>query len=433
MSHLSTRSVPLDSTSAALLAERGLRAEVVDNDGPGFDAFLGAISRGFLDAAPTPEQIADSRAGMPSRRLTGVFDDAATHPATPVGTIDSWITELTTSPGRTLPMWAISGVTVAPTHRRRGIATAMLTGELRAAADAGLALAGLTVTEATIYGRWGFAPAASTADWEIDAHRARWIGPTPTGRLDFVEQNDIPAILGEVRDRVRMQRPGEADGWPALWRRQAGLRPGATEAASVRAVAYRDGGGVDGILVYTIAENADDYHAGATFSVRILAAATDDATAALWRFALEHDLVGRITATLQELDSPVPFMLSDRRALRARVTDHHWLRVLDVPATLAARTFAAEASLTIGIHDPLGFADGGWHVEIDAEGSAVVEASTAEPDVTMSVNALGALYLGGTRATTLRTAGLLHGQDAAVRTLDTAFAPARTPVLGIWY
>ncbi|MGU7753863.1 GNAT family N-acetyltransferase, partial [Klebsiella pneumoniae] len=77
-----------------------------------------------------------------------------------MATVDSWVSELTVSPGRTIPLWSISAVTVAPTHRRRGIATAMLTGELRAAAAAGYALAGLTVTEATIYGRWGFSPAA---------------------------------------------------------------------------------------------------------------------------------------------------------------------------------------------------------------------------------------------------------------------------------
>ena len=56
-------------------------------------------------------------------------------------------------------MWAISMVTVAATHRRRGIARGLLEGELRAAASAGVPMAGLTVTEATIYGRYGFGPA----------------------------------------------------------------------------------------------------------------------------------------------------------------------------------------------------------------------------------------------------------------------------------
>ena len=70
--------------------------------------------------------------------MTGIFDPAAPMPDAPVATIASWIGELTVPGGRGIPSCAISAVTVAPTHRRRGIARAMLEGELRTAAAAGV-------------------------------------------------------------------------------------------------------------------------------------------------------------------------------------------------------------------------------------------------------------------------------------------------------
>ncbi|MGF1948938.1 GNAT family N-acetyltransferase, partial [Enterococcus gallinarum] len=78
---------------------------------------------GFLGEEPTKEQVENSREGLRGRRLIGVYDRAGDQPDAPVATVDWWVSELTVSPGRTIPLWSISAVTVAPTHRRRGIAT----------------------------------------------------------------------------------------------------------------------------------------------------------------------------------------------------------------------------------------------------------------------------------------------------------------------
>ncbi len=400
--------------------------------GAEFDGFLRAVARGFLDTVPTREQIEESREALRTRRLTGVFDARGPHPDVPVGTVDSWVTALTTEPGRTVPLWAISGVTVAPTHRRRGIARAMLTGELQAAAGAGLALAGLTVTEATIYGRWGFGPAVLTRDLVIDTSRARWSAPAPAARTHFVEQEELPAVLADVHERTRLLRPGQVEGWPGLWRAISGLRPGAEEARRVRAVVARDASGTDrGALVYTLAEKGDAF-TDHELAVRALFAVDEDAERALWRFAIEHDLVSRVTASLQPADTPVRWLVSDQRAVRESVRDHHWLRVLDVPGALSSRTLAAPLETTVRVHDPLGFAAGTWRVTTAATG-AIAEATTAEPEVEMEVAALGSLLLGGVPARSLAAAGTLRADAAAIAVLDAAFAPAATPVLGIWY
>lgn len=426
--------LPLDRTSADVLAGENLEYALVPHDGPRFDAFVSAVARGFLDAAPTDEQRADSRATLRDRRLTGVFDAASRHPDTPVATTDSWLTQLTTEPGRTVPMWAISAVTVAPTHRRRGIARALIGGELRTAAAAGVAIAGLTVSEATIYGRFGFGPAVLTTDLTVQSRRVQWTGPRPAGRLDFVEQDELPERLAALHERVRMRRPGEVAGWPMLWRRIAGLRPGAEEAARVRAVAYRDPSGHEtGILVYTLAEGKNHVFSDHELSVRALFAEHDDAYAALWRFAIEHDLVSRVSAYLQEQNPPVRWMVTDQRAVEESVVDHHWLRVLDVPAALGSRRYAHELTAVVRVEDALGFADGTWRVRIDANGEADVVPVDQEPDVTLGVAALGSILLGGVSPRTLAAAGAVHADAEAVAALERAFAPAVGARLSIWY
>ncbi|MCI9858984.1 GNAT family N-acetyltransferase [Microbacterium proteolyticum] len=434
MASIDPLTLPLDQTSADDLAASGLDYARVDADGDAYRPFQRAVARGFLGGEPTDDEAENARLTLRTRRLTAVYDRDGVEPGVPVGTVDSWATELTTSPGRQTDLWAISAVTVAPTHRRRGIARAMLGGELRTAAAAGFALAGLTVTEATIYGRWGFSPATWASDVEVDTSRARWSGPTPTGRLDFVPRDGLADRVSAVHERVRRQRPGSVPGWDGRWRGIAGVAPGDKEGEKVRAVAYRDTDGVErGIVVYTIADR-DDF-AAHDLSVRALFAESPDAYAALWRFVLEHDLVGTVKAWLQAPVPPVQWMVTDRRAVTATLTDHQWLRVLDVPHALASRAYAAPLRVAVRVTDPLGFADGAWRLVIGDDGEAVVEpvADGDSVDVEMTVNALGSLLLGGARATELAAAGIVSGHTGVLAAIDRSFAPSMTPLLDIWY
>ncbi len=431
-----TRTLALDATSAADLKATGLEYSLVSADDAAFEPFLRAVSRGFLGEEPSADEVESARRALTPRRLTGVFDRAGVDPDSPVATVDSWPAELTVSPGRTVPLWSISAVTVAPTHRRRGIARAMLTGELRTAAAAGFPLAGLTVTEATIYGRWGFSPAVWASDIVVDTRRARWTGPVASGRLDFVSPDSLPERLSRVHERVRLQRPGAVPGWEGRWRGVAGLTPDAKDAKKVRAVSYRDTAGEErGILVYTLDSGPDGDFSPHVLTVRALFADGDEATAALWRFAIEHDLVGEVKASLQPITPPVQWMIADRRAVTVTPTDHHWLRVLDVPAALSARRYARSLDVVLRVEDPLGFADGAWSVRIDADGSAVVEPApeTRGVDLEMTVGALGSLLLGGVRVRDLAAAGLVRGSLTGQAALDAAFTPEVAPLLDIWY
>ena len=428
------KNAPADRAAADALAANGLEYRVIDTaDASVFDPYLQAEMRGFLAGEQSDEQIGGAREGLAFRRFVGVYDSGSFNRAQPVGTVNSWVTDMTVPGGRSIPMWAISGVTVAPTHRRKGIARAMLEGELRTAAAQGVAIAGLTVSEATIYGRFGFSPATYATDWSIETKRATWVGPRPEGRLDFLDREALRDQLAELHERVRATRPGEIEAWPGLWRRMAGLAPGQEGGGKVRAVRYADAEGVTrGIAVYRLSEEGSDFTKH-ELDLHYLLSETDDAYAALWRFALEHDLVAVVKASLRSVDEPVRWMIADQRAAAARLGEHGWLRILDVPTVLTTRTYAGRGAFTLTVSDALGFAEGTWRLSIDEGGNPAIWASEGPAEMTLSINALSSIVLGGVRASTLRAAGLLEADEPTTEALDAVFASPRSPYLSLWY
>lgn len=433
MAFIDARDIPADPVSAERLAAGDLDYRIVDMaDAADGDRFLRADARGFLDEEPTEEAVAHMRETMVERRNIGVFEKDAGDGAWPIATVSSWVAPLTV-PGGEVGMWAISSVTVAGTHRRRGIARALLEGELRAAASAGAPVAGLTASEATIYGRYGFAPAVPVARITVDTRRAGWAGPVVPGRVEYVDRETLAAELGAVHAQTRGQRSGQIDGWPGRWQRFAGLAAGDKAAASVRGVHYRDADGtVRGAMAYTLQEIQGTFRF--ELSVRHLGAATADALSALWGFAVHHDLVNTVTADLRPVDDPIVWLVQDQRAVEVVVHDHGWLRIIDVPAALQARTYRGPVELTLRVEDPLGIAGGTWRFAVDGQGRATVSnAEPSEADAVLDVVALSAIYAGGVSAVQLHTAGRLDATSAVAASIDDAFRVVPAPHLAIWY
>ena len=430
--------VPIDQASATSLAVNGLRLALVNtSDHAQFETWLRADSRGFHEPEFSAETIAHHVAGLADRRTTGVWDDSTIDAATPVATVSSWMVDMTVPGRRTLEALAISSVTVAPTHRRKGIARALLEGELRTAHQRGIPMATLTVSESTIYGRFGFAPAAFAANLEIDTKRAIWTGPTPDGRVNFITRSQFRIDVAEMHERVRLDSPGQIPAWGLRWDQLAGIADDdKNKGADLRAVRYDDTDGhARGLALYRVTENAGDF-SGHTLTALHLSHETDDAYFALWRYLLEMDLVRTLKAVHRTVDEPVVWNISDRRAASQSTWDHLWLRILDVPASLEARMYAGEGRCVLRVEDELGFAAGTYLLEVDASGTARVTTGFDGDDsisVSLPITSLSAVYLGGVSASTLSSAGLLAGTAESVATLDSVFHSARAPWLSIWF
>ncbi|TQJ31628.1 GNAT family N-acetyltransferase [Microbacterium sp. SLBN-146] len=425
-----------DPVSAERLSAQGLEMRTIPAAGDDFEGFLQAVVRGFLGPEHSAVQVTATSERSAYRRATGVYDPQSPVRDRPVGTIASWMGRLSMPGDRDIPACAISAVTVAPTHRRRGIARALLEGELRAAHAARAPIAMLTVSESTLYGRYGFAPAAASAEWVIDIKRAAWTGPTPAGRVDFIAKERARELLSVVHERVRRSVPGEIDIPAGHWDTIAGTRPDAVKPEAKRAVQYADASGeVRGIAVYSVTENEADY-TKSTVTLTYLLAETDEAYAALWRFFIEMDLIGELRASELSVDEPLLWMLSDQRAAVVTVRDHQYVRVLDVPATLEARTFGAPGSLVLDVSDPLDLAGGRFRLDVGDDLTARVERidsddATEGAVVALGIQELSAISLGGVSVATLAAAGRISTTDAALAT--RMFAGTRAPRLSIWY
>lgn len=419
---------PLDESSTSALAASGLRLTLVDPaDTAALDAWIIADFRGFHGRRPTEEVLEEARRNFDGRRTTAVYDDGV---STPVGTVNSWVAPLTVPGGAALEAWAISSVTVAPTHRRRGIATALLGAELRTAHALRVPAAILTVSESTIYGRWGFGPATFATGWSIDSKRVRWAGAPTPGRLSFTTPEEYRETGRAVLAEVMASRAGEIGLEPYLADRLIGPLKGDEDQARRLLVRYDSPQGrPEGFVSYTVSGGEADFSRHVV-EVGYLAAATRSALTALWRYLFELDLVGEVKASTRGVDEPVQLLVHDIRGARiTSVEDHLWVRILDVPTTLTSRRYESDGDLVLEVTDELGFAAGRYRL-IVADGEARVEPTAEQADVTLPVESLGSVYLGHDLARGLALAGRIEGDADA---LDRLFRTAVPPRLSTWF
>jgi predicted acetyltransferase len=117
----------------------------------------------------------------------------------------------------------------------------------------------------------------------------------------------------------------------------------------------------------------------------------------------------------------------------ARLTHHEddlWLRIMDIPTTLQARTYAADVFAVFEISDEFR-GDGGRFTFEVRDGRARCAPTDAPADVSMSLDVLGSLYLGAHKASTFAVANRLHVKDSGlVHRLDAAFVSDVPAVLG---
>src|SRR5690606_2705188 len=109
----------------------------------------------------------------------------------PVATFVSFSGDLNTGAGL-LPLHFITDVTVSPAHRRKGLLRRLMTEDLQHAVDQGRPLAALTVSEGSIYGRFGFGIATWHAELEVDVTaRFSMPGVQRYGRFEMVEPSEL--------------------------------------------------------------------------------------------------------------------------------------------------------------------------------------------------------------------------------------------------
>lgn len=333
-------------------------------------------------------------------------------------------------PGATLPTAGVTWVSVRPSHRRQGLLTRIMERQLHDIHERGEPLAALWASEAPIYGRFGYGMAAESMQFEIERpYTAIAHAPPAPGRVHIVDREDALSGWPATFDRVFPSYPGFYSRSEAWWHNHRLRDPRKGDHSARFYVQYEEDGQVHGFLYYTI----DRPRSGAPVlprgvaEIRELIAETDAAYAALWRYALNLDLVDSIMGVHRPVDEPLVHMLDDPRRLVRRPYDALWLRILDVPRALATRRYSAEGRLVLAVRDDFGaYAAGTFELEAGPQG-AQCRPADAPPDLILSAADLATAYMGGTRFTTLARAGRVEGSPESLHRADAMFAWDRLP------
>ncbi|MDX3076498.1 GNAT family N-acetyltransferase [Streptomyces sp. MI02-7b] len=396
-----------------------------------YSGWLRATRLGFLRSATvSDEEIELRRPYTDLARAQGAFDDGRC-----VATFRSMPRDVTVPGGAVLPSSAITQVTVSATHRRRGVASRMMANELAATAERGEPLAILIAAEFPIYGRFGFGAAAGVTEWHVDTARAGLRPPADDedGRVELVDPADVFKSGPELHERVRLQAPGSInrnDRWWELFTGKVQV-PGGDPWKEPIFAFYRDSAGrIDGLAAYTVDDKWRGMYPESPLEVKQLIAATPAAERALWRFLLSIDWVTTVRTGFRAHDDVMPLLLGDRRAARIdNSSDFLWLRFIDVPRALAARTYAAPGAVVLDVVDPYGYAAGRFRVEAAPDGTATAEAApSVAPDLTLTAADLATLYLGDESAVRLATVGqATESHPGAAARVDALFRTSRKP------
>ena len=397
-----------------------------DEFGDAFDVVRTALLLG-----PSSEEgTAAIRPVFDLARMVAAFDDDGRM----CGTSRNFAAQLTV-PGGVVAAGAVSAVGVLPTHRRQGHLSRMMRTLLDDSVERGEPVSILIAAEYPIYGRFGYGPATEACKIRLDA-TARW-REEPSGSVELVDAETYVKLMEPLYDRVRQATPGHIDRPTVMWRVDAGLDPlhdgHDDERRKGLKVVWRDADGdVQGAAVYTPTDATEDNRPAASLRTGMLEAATAEAERELLRFLASVDWVTNVEVGLRPIDDTTALALVDgRRAVLAERSDHVWLRVLDVPAALAARRYAAPVSLVIEVDDPLGYAAGRFRVDAGLDGAECVP-TDAEPDIAVPAPALGAEYLGGTGWSRLAAAGWVDERTpGAVARAAAAFTMPRAPWSGV--
>lgn len=370
----------------------------------------------YFGSRPEAEELERFATILPAERVLAGFDGDDI-----VGGAGAYLFDTTVPGGSQVATAGVMAVGVLPTHRRRGVLTAIMHRQLADAHERGEPIAMLYAAEGGIYGRFGYGLAALAGDIELPKEHAQPWHDEPLGQARLLDPDEGVEVLPPIYDRVQAETTGmftrTRDWWQVRRLRQ---RPGKPPGNAV--VIELD----DGAQAYALYRHDFGMRHMVTqtkLEVSEALGTSPRALDAVWRYLLAIDWVARIDAYWLPLDHPLFHWIREPRRMAFHVFEGLWVRLVDVDAALAARSLG-EGSLVLDLRDELcPWNQARWQVEAGS-----VSRTTAAADLALDVSALGSAYLGGFTFAGLALAGRVEELKAgAIARADAIFRTARQP------
>lgn len=323
--------------------------------------------------------------------------------------------------GRSVPMGGVGGVAVAPEHRGRGLAKAVVSHALAAMRERGEVISALYPATTSLYRSLGWELAGAAVWHHISPRELRDVRAPASLAVRRVETtaDDDFVPLRRCYERLAPQIDGWLDRGDHRW---GALREWWAHGHYVYACTGAQGE-VEAYLAYRHEPAPPD--TGGDYAIRVdelVATTPGGLRAAWWTLASSASQVNAISFTASPEDALLLVMPEQRNVVRGQV---RWmLRLVDAPAAVAARGFAPGLEVTV----PLELSDervpdnaGAWTLAV-AKGEGRLERG-GRGGPRLGIGAFSSLYSGWATAGVLARAGLLGGgSDGQRRALDAAFA-----------
>ena len=337
-------------------------------------------------------------------------------------------------PGGDVPAGGVTWVTVLPSHRRRGILRGMMRLMVDDCHSRGEPLAMLWASEAAIYQRFGYGMATMSMNLEADTRASKFARDWPVeGTYRMIPAGQGREIVEPVYEAALAQNAGFLARSPEWWVGQLPqVEKDAKGGEARHLVVYETDRGVEAYAVYKIKAAWDVRGPGSTIIVDEAIGSSPAATRAIWRYLFDVDLVRTLKMWRLPADHPVLSLVAEPRRLGVSMGDGLWLRILDVKKALEARTYgpAGQGSgrITMELRDEYcPWNAGRWTLEVDGGRGRLTQAKD-EPQIALDANDLGAVFLGGWRASALARSGrVVELQAGGLAAADGLFPTTTLP------
>ena len=334
-----------------------------------------------------------------------------------VGFGSAWGFDVPVPGGRRVATSGLTWVGVHPGYRRRGLLKALLARHFEDALERDEPVSMLFASETAIYSRFGYGMAGRA--FMLTLPRAANLRSVPGSEQVAIRiENATFEAHGSAVQQITEaagQGPLAPPGWTtppnqAIYREFFYNReePYPSKEPVRIALALRDGQPT-GYALFRREQKWQDAKPDGTLDLLGLVALDPASHYQLWSTMLNMDLQARVKANYRPLDDPIVTLLEDPRDASGPLIDALHLRILDLPAALAARGYAVPVDVVLEVTDRQFPANAGrWRLSAQpGQTPQVVRADSRPADLAIDIRDLGAIYLGGPALATLVVAGLV--------------------------
>jgi predicted acetyltransferase len=342
-----------------------------------------------------------------------------------LGVAATFASRFTAVGGAPLSCYTVPSVGVRPDRQGMGVGRELLERQVVDAVAAGAAVMALNASESGIYGRYGYGPTSAWQTIELGLRGLQFRESAPRampGSITELTIGEVAQQLPALHARCFGRWGGELERPAGMW--FAHLRPRLGKSLPTYAGLRDASGALVAAVAFTVEQAFDDIAFANVLEVVDLFGIDDRSEALLARWLCERALAGTVKAERWNPRSVLGLLLADGRMLRTTMAaDAVWVRVLDVPAVVAARPTTGVGTVCVRVADAMVASnDRTWVIE-GIDGQLRCTPSDVDPDLTLGIEQLAPLLWGFRRASALASAALIEVHDqAALATLDRLLA-----------